>query len=61
VIKEAKTSNLEFKMNVDQWFKDPYVYDFNYFGSSIMQNQNAQSVIKANGRDVFEINPLLEE
>ena len=61
VIREEKTSNLEFKMNVEQWFKDPYVYDFNYFGSSIMQNQNAQSVIKANGRDVFEIVPLLEE
>jgi hypothetical protein len=61
VIKEAETSYLEFRMNVEQWFKDPYVYDFNYFGSSIMQNQNAQSVIKANGRDVFEIIPLLEE
>ncbi|HNX21464.1 MAG TPA: hypothetical protein PKG88_03800 [Bacteroidales bacterium] len=61
VIKEAETSHLEFRMNVEQWFKDPYDYDFNYFGSSIMQNQNAQSVIKANGRDVFEIIPLLEE
>lgn len=60
-IKEAETSHLEFRMNVEQWFKDPYVYDFNYFGSSIMQNQNAQSVIKANGRDVIEIIPLLEE
>lgn len=60
-INKDKTSNLELRMNLDQWFKDPYVYDFNYFGSSIMQNQNAQSVIKANGRDVFQINPLLEE
>lgn len=61
VVEKDKTSNLEMRMNIEQWFKDPYVYDFNYFGSSIMQNQNAQSVIKANGRDVFEFNSIQEE
>lgn len=53
-VEHDEKTNLEMRMNVEQWFKDPYVYDFNYFGSSIMQNQNAQMLIKTNGRDVFK-------
>lgn len=61
IVKKGKTTNLIMQMNIDQWFKDPYVYDHNVFGSSIMQNQNAQSIIKANGRDVFKFITLNEE
>lgn len=40
-------------MNINQWFRDPHVYDFNAFGSAIMQNQEAQKLLKENGTDVF--------
>lgn len=42
-------------MNINKWFRDPHVYDFNAFGSAIMQNQEAQQLLKENGRDVFSI------
>jgi hypothetical protein len=43
------------RMNVDNWFKNPNVYDHNAFGADIMENQAAQIVAKANGIDVFSL------
>ena len=40
-------------MNINQWFRDPMAYDFNTFGSAIMQNQQAQLTLKRNGHNVF--------
>ena len=40
-------------MNINQWFRDPVVYDFNTYGSAIMQNQQAQQALKTNGNNVF--------
>ena len=40
-------------MIVDNWFRNPNLYDFNEFGSAIMQNQAAQQALKENGKDVF--------
>ena len=42
-------------MNINQWFREPVVYDFNTFGSAIMQNQQAQQTLKRNGHNVFYI------
>ncbi len=42
-------------MNINQWFRSPMVYDFNTFGSAIMQNQQAQQILKRNGHNVFSI------
>ena len=40
-------------MNINKWFRSPHVYDFNAFGSAIMQKQEAQQLLKENGADVF--------
>ena len=40
-------------MNINQWFREPVVYDFNTYGSAIMQNQQAQQTLKTNGNNVF--------
>ncbi len=40
-------------MNINQWFRDPVVYDFNTYGSAIMQNQQAQQALRTNGHNVF--------
>ncbi len=52
-IEKDKTRQIEIIMNIDSWFKTPYVYDHNYWGSGIMQNQPAMQMAKDNGFDVF--------
>ncbi len=49
------TSTLKLQMDIDSWFKTPYVWDFNYWGGSVMQNQRAMNGIKENGFDVFSV------
>ena len=51
-LQEGSTLTLAFNLN--NWFRNPHVYDFNTYGSAIMQNQEAQSILKANGNDVFK-------
>ncbi len=51
---EGKDYPVGIIMNINKWFRDPYIYDFNTFGSAIMQNQEAQSILKANGNGVFQ-------
>ena len=50
-----ETAELTLQMNVNAWFSNPYLFDFNVFGGSIMQNSEAQEVIRENGRDVFSV------
>lgn len=52
-ITEGTTRNIEIIMNVDSWFKTPHIYDHNYWGQNIMQNQPAMQMAKENGYDVF--------
>ena len=54
-IMESETSALTLVMNVNNWFRDPNVYDFNVWGGAIMQNQAAQEVLRANGKNVFSV------
>lgn len=54
-IAEGSADTLYLVMNIDRWFSDPHVYDFNVYGSAIMQNQEAQQALKENGHDVFSI------
>lgn len=50
-----ETAELTLQMNINAWFSNPYLFDFNVFGGSIMQNRTAQEVLKANGVDVFRV------
>ena len=49
------SADLTLLMNVNAWFSNPYLFDFKVFGGSIMQNREAQEVLRANGRDVFGV------
>ena len=42
-------------MVIDNWFRNPHVYDFRTDGTAIMQNQDALAKLKENGHDVFHI------
>ena len=56
LIKRDQTANLTLVMNIENWFKEPFVYDFNYWGSHIMQNQAAMQMLKENGKkNVFSV------
>jgi hypothetical protein len=53
-VSEHQDNTLGLVFNLNNWFRSPHVYDFNVFGSAIMQNQEAQSILKNNGNDVFK-------
>jgi hypothetical protein len=46
---------LHINMNINEWFRTPYVYDFNVDGNYIMGNIQSMSKIAANGFDAFTI------
>jgi hypothetical protein len=53
VVYKNQTTEIDIIMNIDRWFDSPNIYDHNYWGGSIMQNQAAMEMIKENGSDVF--------
>ena len=50
--------SITISMNINNWFRNPHTYDFNDYGSGIMQNQAAQQTLKENGHDVFSVSTL---
>ena len=46
-------ADIQLTMVIDNWFRNPYVYDFSTDGTAIMQNQEAQAKLRENGADVF--------
>ena len=54
-VEANKTRQIEIIMNIDSWFKTPHIYNHNYWGGAIMQNQPAMQMAKENGVDVFKI------
>jgi hypothetical protein len=55
IIGPDKTTILAFIMNIQNWFKNPHVYDHNEYGGKIMDNQEAMGKIKENGENVFNV------
>ena len=55
-LEEDATNVIHLNMNIDNWFRNPHTYDITAFGSAIMQNQEAQQILRENGQDVFTIN-----
>ena len=51
---------VELVMNLDQWLTGPTTWDFDDYGM-IMGNQAAQSIIQANGADVFSLGSITAE
>jgi hypothetical protein len=57
-IEKDKKCEIEIVMNIDSWFNTPHVYDHNYWGGAIMQNQSAMQMAKENGFDVFTVGKI---
>lgn len=49
----SASDTLKLKMNLNEWFKNPHIYDFNIDGSGSMYNDAAMLKLKENGSDVF--------
>ena len=56
---KGQENSLGIVMNINKWFRNPNIYDFNIDGSAIMQNQDAQTKLKENGQDVFSIKHII--
>jgi hypothetical protein len=56
VIQKGEVTSLCLQMDVNQWFTNPHLFDFDVQGGSIMQNQTAQELLRDNGRSVFSAN-----
>jgi hypothetical protein len=52
-IENDQQLDIEIVMNIESWFDTPHIYDHNYWGGAIMQNQPAMQMAKENGFDVF--------
>jgi hypothetical protein len=49
------TLSIELLMDMGKWIDNDIVYDFNKFGKGIMKNQDAQDILKTNGKSVYSI------
>ncbi len=45
-------------MNIENWFQQPNLYDFNVFSGGIMGNSSAQQTLMENGTDVFTLGTI---
>jgi hypothetical protein len=52
-VMEEGTIPIHLTMNINEWFVNPYTYDFNKDGNYIMGNVNAMKTIANNGIDIF--------
>jgi len=52
-ISGGQTVQVTLDMNINEWFEDPNIYDFNVWGGQIMQNQTAMHLACQNGHNVF--------
>jgi hypothetical protein len=50
-----ETIELTIRMNIENWFKNPHIYDHNEYGGKIMSNQEAMGKIKENCDGVYTV------
>ena len=44
---------IEIKMNIAEWFKNPYSWDLDVYNTSLMPNYEAQKLMQQNATTVF--------
>ena len=47
--------SIDLKMELNNWYQNPTLYDFDVYGDAIMGNAAAQQAIHDNGTDVFSL------
>jgi len=51
----ANTTEIEIKMNLAEWFKNPNTWNLNELNTVLMPNFEAQKMMRANGDSVFSL------
>lgn len=51
---------IEIKMNIAEWFKNPNTWDLNQLNTVLMPNFNAQKLMSANGKTVFSLGEVTQ-
>jgi len=54
-INSGQTTEVEIVMHIENWFKEPNIFNLDIFGGYIMQNQEAMQIAKENGHNVFSV------
>lgn len=55
-LKNGEKKEITIVMNIENWFQNPHIYNHNFNGGKIMQNQKAMNMGKENGEaDVFTL------
>ena len=54
-ILKGATKEFTIRMNIEEWFKNPNIHDWNVSRGNIMANQEAMSNLCKNGQTVFEL------
>ncbi len=49
----TNNARIDLKVNLDEWFKNPNIWDLNQYNSMLMANYNAQRMMQENGATVF--------
>ncbi|MFK5879808.1 MAG: hypothetical protein QM478_09975 [Flavobacteriaceae bacterium] len=48
-------TSIEIKMNIAEWFKNPYTWDLDVYSTDLMMNYDAQIFMNQNGDSVFSL------
>lgn len=51
----TNNTEIEVKMNISEWFKNPNIWDLNQFNQTLMPNSAAQIMMFENGQTVFSL------
>jgi len=54
------TTEIEIKMNLSEWFKNPNTWNLNELNTILMPNFDAQKMMSANGKSVFSLGAVNE-
>ena len=54
-LKAGDTLSIDLVMDMSKWIDGEIIYDFHKYGKGIMKNQEAQDILKANGKTVYSI------
>lgn len=58
LISKDENTSVVLNMNVASWFDTPNLWDFDFWGGEIMQNQAAMQAGCENGRDIFSLDVI---
>lgn len=53
-------ATIEIKMNIAEWYKNPYLWDLNLYNTDLMMNYEAQKRMNENGATVFSIGSITQ-